>query len=122
MQTLKTSDLIRQALPYLWDGKDYGEVCQSKKEEYLCHAIMRAARGGHKNWMFIEHRAELRVEQRIKEVKDMIEQRLVPYNSLESWLLYVGNVLARDLTHENVQKHRKQWARRMIAEFKRKGD
>ena len=122
MQTLKTSDLIRQALPYLSDGKDYDEVDQGKTEEYLCHAISRAARGGHKNWMFIEHRAELRIEQRIKEVRGMIEKRLSPYNSLESWLKYVGNVCGRDLTRENLQKHRKQWARRMIAEFKRKGD
>ena len=122
MQTLKTSDLIRQALPYLWDGKDFGKMDQRNKEEYLCHAITRAGRGGHKNWVYHEHRAQLYVEQRIKEVKDMIEKRLFPYNSLESWLQYVGDVRARDLTHENVQRHRKQWARRMIAEFKRKGD
>jgi hypothetical protein len=122
MKDLKTSILIGNGLAYLWDGTETSDVRQERKEEYLCHAIIRAARGGAYEWMLPKHRAETIVEVRVRAVKDMIEKRLFPYNNLAAWLRRVGGVPDADLTDLNLQKHRKQWAQRMIAEFKRKGD
>jgi hypothetical protein len=122
MHTLKTSILIRDGLAYLWDGTETSEVRQERKEEYLCHAITRAARGGSHQWMLDKHRAETIVEVRVRAVRDMIEKRLFPYNNLAAWLQFCGDARSADLTDLNLQKHRKQWANRMIAEFKRKGD
>lgn len=122
MTDLKTSTFIRQGLKYLWDGLDPSDVHSEEKEEYLCHAITRAARGGQKNWMFNTHRSTPEVEGRLQAVKDMIEQRLFPHNNLAAWLAHCGDVRSADMTAERLQKHRRKWALKMIAEFKRKGD
>lgn len=122
MQDLKTSTLIRDGLAYLWDGADFREVRREEKEEYLCHAIVRAARGGSSEWMCRYERAEPIVEARLEVVRGVIEKRLYPWNSLAAWLQYQAGVPEADLTNLNLQKHRKQWAQRMIAEFDAKGD
>ena len=114
MARMKTSEIIEKARPYLWDGdlKTYGD-----KEEFLCHAIVRGNRGG--RW---DHRAPLAVEGRLIEVRSVIEERLHPYCTLDSWLLRRAGVAMKDLTSSNVQKHRWQWMEKLIVEFKRKGD
>lgn len=122
MQNLKTSTLIRNGLKYLWDGRDMPDVLWEEREEYLCHAITRAARSGQKNWMFNTHRSTPEVEGRLQAVKNMIERRLFPYNNLYAWLHHSANVPDADMTNERLQKHRRKWALKMIAEFKRKGD
>lgn len=118
MQNLKTSTLIAQGLKHLWDGQSLND----EKEEYLCHAIHRAARCGYAEWMYHTHRVTPEVESRAKEVRAMVELRLFPWNSLEAWLRYGANVPEADITHERLQEHRRKWALKMIAEFKRKGD
>ena len=122
MQNLKTSTLIAQGLKYLWDGHNVNESLNDEKEEYLCHAIHRAARGGHAEWMYHTHRVTPEVESRAKEVRAMVEKRLFPYNSLEAWLAHCGDVRRSEMTSERLQQHRRKWALKMIAEFKRKGD
>ena len=122
MQNLKTSTLIAQGLKYLWDGRNINESLNDEKEEYLCHAIHRAARGGYAGWSCYTHRETPEVESRVKEVRAMIEKRLFPWNTLEAWLRHCANVPVGKLTHERLQQHRRKWALKMIAEFKRKGD
>jgi hypothetical protein len=122
MQTLKTSTLIRKGLAYLWDGTKTSDVLQERKEEFLCHAIFRAARGGMYEWMLPDNHAETIVEVKVQEIRKMIEKRLFPWNNLSAWLLHAGGVPEADLTDWRLQKHRKQWANRLIAEFKLKGD
>jgi hypothetical protein len=122
MQNLKTSTLIRNGLKHLWDGKDHSQVPTDEKEEYLCHAIVRAARGGQSRWMSFIHRGTSEMEGRVQDVRDMIEKRLFPYNNLAAWLAHCGGVRQSEMTPENLQKHRRKWALKMAAEFKRKGD
>lgn len=122
MQNLKTSTLIRNGLKHLWDGRDGGEVSDNSKEEYLCHAIMRAGRGGSGAWMLYTYRHTQESERRLQDVRDMIAERLFPYNSLSSWLEHCGDVSQSEMTHERLQEHRRKWALKMIAEFKAKGD
>lgn len=122
MQDLKTSTLIRNGLKHLWDGRDGAEVADDLKEEFLCHAIVRAGRGGAIGWPMFAYRSAQETERRLQDVRDMIEQRLFPYNNLAAWLAHCGGVRQADLTNENLQKHRRKWALKMIAEFKRKGD
>lgn len=122
MQNLKTSTLIRNGLKHLWDGRDGGEVANDSKEEFLCHAIVRAGRSGEIGWEMFAYRGAQETERRLQDVRDMIEQRLFPYNNLAAWLAHCGDVRQADMTPERLQKHRRKWALKMAAEFKRKGD
>lgn len=122
MQDLRTSTFIRKGLKYLWNGQTTDELGNDLKEEFLCHAIMRAGRGGDVGWGMYTYRSTQEVERRLQDIRDVIEQRLFPYSSLAAWLTYCGDVRQADLTSVNLQKHRRKWALKMIAEFKAKGD
>lgn len=120
MKKLKTSTLIRQGLKHLWDGRDQADA-EYSKEEYLCHAIARGVRGGMHDW----HRypsTKPNAENRLNQVRDMIEERLYPYNNLHAWLRHSANVPVADLTEPNLQRHRWKWAAKMVIEFEAKGD
>lgn len=114
MAQLKTSNIIRKAKTYLWNGAgDQGQ----HKEEYICFAVTSAIRNG--VWGV---NASPEAEQRASEIRAMIESRLAPFISLESWLMKVGNVPRSALNSRRLQEHRRQWMDMLIAEFEAKGD
>lgn len=122
MQDLRTSTLIRNGLKHLWDGLNTSDIRSEEKEEYLCHAIARAGRNSQSNWMYYANRSTPEVERRLDAVRGMIEKRLFPWNNLYAWLVHRANVPEADLTPDRIQEHRRKWALKMAAEFKRKGD
>lgn len=120
MQDLRTSTLIRNGLKHLWDGQDIWAISDDKKEEYLCHAIARAVRNDDAMWHL--SKASSNEEATLNRVRTMIEGRLFPYNNLYAWLIHQAGVPDSLLTQERLQEHRRKWALKMAAEFKRKGD
>jgi hypothetical protein len=108
---VKTSELIAKGKKYLWDGKDDYEL-DCDKSEYICYAILYAAKNQQKQYVLNMH----------QRCRDVIEARLFPWNNLNVWLQYGAGIPGTELTTERVQKHRLKWMNRLIKEYKAKGD
>ncbi len=106
---MRTSQLIEKAKRHLWDGKDDYELEYIDITEYICFAILYAAR--------IHRCLELH-----QECRDLIEARLFPWNNLDSWLQHGAGIPSTELTQERVQAHRLKWMNKLIKEYKAKGD
>jgi hypothetical protein len=100
---MKTSKVLKLARPLI---KDY---------EFLCRAV-DSTRCRDSN---------VTIEDVIR-VQAMISKRLDGYFTLDSWLLYVHGVLAKDMDDNKYEKKMLQtrlaWCDSMIAEFAAKGD
>lgn len=106
---MKTSELIEEAKWHLWDGKCEYDLENGGITEYICFAILYAAR---------THRC-IDLHQ---QCRDVIEARLFPWNNLDAWLQHGIGIPAKELTAERVQKHRRKWMNKLIKEYKAKGD
>jgi hypothetical protein len=103
---MKTSEILRRAKARLWNGvtlDKHGDVPRGKSA-MICYAIMGAS--------FAESDAVCRE----------IMRRIHPYNTLRGWLANQPHVRLGDLTDKNVQRHRRQWVDKLIAEYEAKGD
>ena len=120
---MKTSEIIEKAQIFLWDGRDGREldwdykIRASLKEQFICHAIQRAVRNG-----TMAGYAEPSALRKLTQVISMIESRIAPSCTLCGWLIKKHGIPEKELTHVRVQKHRKQWMKKLIKEFKAKGD
>ena len=110
---MKTSELLREAKKYLWDGKDEKELEHLDKSEYICFAILSAARNNPNET--IEHSTCLRCRR-------VIEASLFPHNCVETWLLRSAGIPPKEMTHRRIQAYRLAWIDVLIKEFKAKGD
>ena len=106
---MKTSELIAKAKQHLWDGLDDSNLALDSKTEFICYAMVRAAK----------RPFEYALAQTFR---DDIEVRLGPWNNLWSWLVYEAAIPTKDLTYPNVQAHRLAWMNKLIKEYKAKGD
>ena len=106
---MKTSELLTEAKKYLWDGKDPRELEKLDTSEYICFAILFAARESS------NERANHAIYLRCRKV---IEKRLFPNNCLETWLWRSGNIPLKEITHQRLQAHRLAWMDLLIKEFK----
>lgn len=98
-KVLKTSEILTRAKKRLWNGVNAGGT------PYICCAVEEVTRS-----------------ERSKRLRDEIANSLYPTSTLRTWLMEVVNVPQKQLTGENVQRHRLQWMDRMIQEHKVKGD
>jgi len=106
---MRTSQLIEKAKKHLWDGKYEYALEHIDITEYICFAILYAAR--------THDCIELH-----QQCRDVIEARLLPWNNLDAWLQHGIGIPAKELTAERVQKHRRKWMNKLIKEYKAKGD
>lgn len=114
---MKTSELLTAAKKYLWDGKNDADLedLNQHKTEYICFAITNVRH-------FELDVTEAPIYKLVRKTRDMIEQRLFPCNTMESWLFRETYVPLKDLTPDRVQAHRLAWMNLLIKEFKAKGD
>lgn len=111
---MKTSDLITQAKKYLWDGKDDSALEDFYTSEYICFAVLYAARDANGSY---DRNVDI-----ANRVRGLIEERIFPWNNLEAWLQHSVGICSSELTNQRVQKHRLKWMNRLIKEHKAKGD
>lgn len=114
---MKTSELLITAKKYLWDGKDCTQLedLSQHKTEYICFAITNARH-------FELNLPEVPHFKLVRKTMNMIEERLFPWNNMESWLLRRCGIPPEDLKPDRVQAHRLAWMNQLINEFKAKGD
>lgn len=110
---MKTSELLTEAKKYLWDGEDEKELERLDKSEYICFAILSAARNSS------NERANHEIYFQCRKV---IESSLFPHNCVETWLLRSAGIPPKEMTHKRIQAHRLAWMNLLIKEFKAKGD
>lgn len=110
---MKISELLTEAKKYLWDGKDEKELERLDKSEYICFAILSAARNSPNE--VENHSTYLRCRR-------VIEASLFPHNCVETWLLRSAGIPAKEMTNKRIQAHRLAWMNMLIKEFKAKGD
>ena len=111
---MKTSELITQAKQYLWDGKNELALETPYTSEYICFAVLHAARDANGSY---NRNVDL-----ANRVRGLIEERIFPWNNLEAWLQHSVGICSSVLTYQRVQKHRLKWMNRLIKEHKAKGD
>lgn len=111
---MKTSQLITQAKKYLWDGKNDLALEDLYTSEYICFAVLYAARDANGSY---DRNVDL-----ANRVRGLIEERLFPWNNLDAWLQHSADIPCFELTNQRVQKHRLKWMNRLIKEHKAKGD
>lgn len=110
---MKTSELLTEAKKYLWDGKDPRQLESLDKSEYICFAILSAARNTPAKPE--DHSTYLRCSK-------VIQSSLFPHNCVETWLLRSAGIPPKELTYKRIQAHRLAWMDVLIKEFKAKGD
>ena len=112
---MKTSELLRLAKTYLWDGKDPATPLPS----CICFAIKEAACDASKSATDDE-------ASDIYELRYVLRRRiaahLAPYSTLAMWLHETAGVPYSALTDARVQAHRHAWLDMLIAEHEAKGD
>ena len=108
----KTSDILKAAKPFLWDGVNDLRVKDLRvKEPFICFAVECT-----------KYPASAK-----RRVTRMIESRLgvdrwQVNHTLRSWLAVQLKCDTYALESKDVQRHRLQWMDKLIAEFKAKGD
>jgi len=111
---MKTSTILAKAKPLV--GRTFKESYVAGHERFICCALM-----------VLQERGRI-AEHDYHRVCRIIESRLFPHTTLETWLEDKG---VRALRAHNprpieildrVQQHRHAWLDLMIKEFKRKGD
>lgn len=101
---MKTSELIREAKRYLWDGTRSSGLYY--KSRYICFAIADVP---------------LAAVSQCNKAQFLISKRLGRFETLEDWLKYNG-VRSREMTTKRVQAHRLAWMELLAQEFEAKGD
>ena len=76
-----------------------------EKQGFLCWAVTAAYRAG-----------KIDLEQ-VKLAKSLIEHRICPHHTADTWLVASGGVPNEELTHPAVQTYRKRWLASLIEEF-----
>ena len=114
---MKTSELLITAKEYLWDGKDDNQLedLSQHKTEYICFAITNARH-------FELNLSEAPIYKLVRKTRDMIEERLFPWNNMAAWLQHGACIPPEDLTPDRVQAHRLAWMNELINEYKAKED
>lgn len=104
---MKSSQLLREAKAYLWDGGRSTDI----ETRYICHALSRA------ECYALTHNAM----PAYRRVRAVILARLAPFSTMDEWLRSKG-VRRIDMTPARLQAHRHKWVDMLIAEFRAKGD
>lgn len=106
---MKTSELIRYAKQYLWDGYRTIDLFRPDMTEYICHALETAG----------ERRKQ---KSKALVVMVLIESRLKG-KTLRQWVARRLRVESEyDLPNVDVQRHRLQWMELLAKEYEAKGD
>jgi hypothetical protein len=103
----KSSELLRRAKDYLWDGVSPMNK-PNWKSIFICFAIRDAAlpKEGYE----------------YSKLKNEITRRLKPFQMVYTWLHERAKIPGRDLTYKNIQAYRHRWLDALIAEYEVKGD
>lgn len=102
---MKTSELLRKARRYLWDGKGKQKPKQCSG---LCVAILLA---------------ETHITYPMgRDIRNRIIKSLGRHIYVVGWLEHKARVPRRLLTAENVQEYRHRWLDALIAEYEARGD
>lgn len=114
---MKTSKILTLAKKELAKTAAESDFYTGTKEKYVCLAIRRAG----------DKCESAKDADAARRVVWMVESRLSPYATLESWLTAKGcltydHVGLDEAMYARIQQHRHAWLDEMIAEFKRKGD
>lgn len=116
---MKTSEVLREALDYLWDGKDIKDPRQVLGE-HICHAIVCAkfkkTSVSNHEWRQFDHDQD-----GYQRTQEMVQDRLYPSISAGGWLVKNG-IPINQLTEVKMQEWRRLWILSMIAEFETNGD
>jgi 5S rRNA maturation endonuclease (ribonuclease M5) len=106
---IKTSELIRYAKRYLWDGYTTAHLFQPDMTEYICHALETAGERRKQN-------------KKALAVMVLIDSRLNG-RTLRQWVARRLRVKSEyDLPTVDVQRHRLQWMELLAKEYEAKGD
>ena len=101
----RIANAIRAGLPYLWNGRCEGIY---GKSEFICFAIDRT-------WGYAgAGRVVAVADEVVAAAKEMIHQRIAPYDTVEDWLEAQG---VKRITSRKLQAYRKAWMRSLIEEF-----
>lgn len=116
---MKTSQVLRKTLNYLWDGKDDTDPRRTLGE-FICHSIVCAkfkkTSVTNQEWREFDHDQD-----GYQRTQEMVQGRLYPAISAGGWLVQKG-VPIDQLTELKLQEWRRLWILSMIAEFETIGD
>ena len=93
------ADAFRQAKKYLNKG-DFGF-----KTKYICYALDDA---------YVNGKIDRNTH---KKARNIIRERLYPYDELITWLMLSAGIPTEQLTNSNMQKYRHAWLNLLIKEF-----
>jgi hypothetical protein len=105
-EIIKTSEILRAAKYYMWDGHGY-----CAHTYYLCTSIQLAAERLSGDNRF---KAEI--------IKNRISKSIAPENFVSRWLENAVGVPVTELTCKNLQAYRHRWLDALIAEYEAKED
>ena len=113
---MKTSEVFKQAKPYLWDGNK--QTAYGRNTSYICHAIDLASYAD--DWRNARWKAPY------KRAKIIIHQRIAPHYDLENWIRAnvkgSHKVLNKAGGAKQLQAYRHRWLDALIKEFESLGD
>jgi hypothetical protein len=121
MTKLTTSQLLKEAKQYLWNGRN-SRADEDNNCIFICHSIDRVKeRLSFKRVDAIKYHALIReIDSRLASKKP---SGRVQQNTLKSWLVEVAGLSWSDVMNDvAVQKHRRDWMNMLIAEYQSKGD
>lgn len=121
MTKLTTSQLLKEAKQYLWNGRDLRDA-DDRACIFICHAIDRV-----KTKLTFARVDANKYHAVIREIDRRLQAKQrsgrVQLHTLKSWLVEVGGLSWDDvMDNVAVQKHRRAWMDMLIAEYKKKGD
>lgn len=123
MTKLTTSQLLTEAKKYLWDGRLRDEESKRyvNQKEYICHALDRV-----KMVQGFERVDAVKYHALIRTINDRLVVRRgngkFSQETFKSWLRESAGISWNDLMPIPVQKHRRAWMNKLIAEYRAKGD
>ena len=121
MTKLTTSQLLKEAKQYLWNGHA-GRGNEDDNCIFICHAIDRV-----KTKLTFKKVDANKYHALIREIDNRLSEKLpsgrIQQHTMKCWLVEVGGLSWTDVTNDvAVQKHRRAWMNMLIAEYKAKGD
>lgn len=124
MKATKTSEVFREALSHLWDGRTDPE--HRPAQEHICWCIIKA---DYRKDMPHYDRAIQGLSVVYRKAHSVIMDRLDGNHTITSWLHYNGIDIYSDESgfgtqawHVRIQDYRRRWLQALIVEFEVKGE
>jgi hypothetical protein len=118
IKKIKTSEVYREALKHLWEGKG-GD---GPSTQFICWSIIHAAGFSSNYSMDIQLRA---IPKAYRKAIRIIDDRLQPDSTIPNWLEHNG-IPVYSMPYKQrlrvVQDYRRRWLESLIVEFEAKGD